>query len=682
MRIKLSIVLMLAIYLGSYSQNDGYLYEPVEAEMDSLRSAYKNADNDSLKMELSRKIAFYFHEKNTDTAIYFHHRQLELAQKLNLKIWEADALELLGFMSQHQGQYPQSMQYFQQSLQIAEDPSSEKDTYRSDLLSSKASPRAARLTVLAFIHIDRVAIFAVTRDYDKVVASLREAVRIAHIIEDHAIMSFGYGTLGDKFFEKNELDSAMLYQHKALLHADTANYPKYNGGIYSTIGMIYAKRGDFKNARKYYNKSVEESLLSGNHNAISGAYLQLAELFIEREQLDSSLFYLKKGLELSIEVNFPRYTLRAYRLLASIFAQTNYMDSAYYYQSKAIATSDGMLSEEKIIHLQNLLFSEQIRLEDLQEEKEKYQNKVRVRALISGFVLILVIAVLLYRNNRSRRKALNLVQRQRNDLQSTITELNNTQAQLIHSEKMASLGELTAGIAHEIQNPLNFVNNFSEVSVDLLDEMKDEVKEGNFEEVKEILEDLKQNLDKISQHGHRASTIVKGMLEHSRTGDGTKEATDINELADEYLRLAYHGLRAKDKTFNAAFSADLDDTLQNINIVPQDIGRVLLNMINNAFYAVSERSKAGIEGYAPTVSISTKRKDQQVEIRVKDNGTGIPKEVREKIFQPFFTTKPSGEGTGLGLSLAFDIITKGHDGELHLESAPGEGTEFIIVLPI
>ena len=267
-------------------------------------------------------------------------------------------------------------------------------------------------------------------------------------------------------------------------------------------------------------------------------------------------------------------------------------------------------------------------------------------------------------------------------LQKTLNELKLTQSQLIQSEKMASLGELTAGIAHEIQNPLNFVNNFSEVSNELIDEMNAELDNGGIDEVKAIAVDIKQNLAKINHHGKRASSIVKGMLDHSRTSNGIKVLTDINILADEYLRLSYHGLRAKDRSFNADFKTVLDPTIPKISIVPQDFGRVILNLINNAFYAVSKKGKEAPEGYHPSVTVLTKKLEGTIEIRVRDNGEGISKEIADKIFQPFFTTKPSGEGTGLGLSLAYDIVTKGHGGKLTVSSKKGIYTEFTIVLPL
>ena len=266
-------------------------------------------------------------------------------------------------------------------------------------------------------------------------------------------------------------------------------------------------------------------------------------------------------------------------------------------------------------------------------------------------------------------------------LTKSLEELKATQAQLIQSEKMASLGELTAGIAHEIQNPLNFVNNFSDVSTELVDEMNIEIDKGNLEDAKQIALDLKQNLEKINHHGKRAGDIVKGMLQHSRSSSGIKELTYINALADEYLRLAYHGLRAKDKSFNAAMKTDYDESIGLIKIIPQDIGRVILNLITNAFYVVTERKKLGVEGYEPVVTVSTKEFADRVEVYVKDNGTGIPQKVLDKIFQPFFTTKPTGQGTGLGLSLSYDIV-KAHGGELKVETKEGEGSEFVIQLPV
>jgi signal transduction histidine kinase len=271
--------------------------------------------------------------------------------------------------------------------------------------------------------------------------------------------------------------------------------------------------------------------------------------------------------------------------------------------------------------------------------------------------------------------------RQKEELQQALSDLKATQSQLIQSEKMASLGELTAGIAHEIQNPLNFVNNFSDLNQDLLDELKTELKTGNVEEAVAIADNIRSNEEKINHHGKRADGIVKGMLQHSRTSTGQKEPTDLNALADEYLRLAFHGWRAKDKSFNVTLDSDFDPAVGKIQIVPQEIGRVILNLLTNAFYAVNERKKSNEEGYQPIVRFRTKRQGNRVQISIGDNGLGIPASIVEKVFQPFFTTKPAGEGTGLGLSLCYDMITKGNGGELKLETKEGEGTTFTINLP-
>ena len=289
-----------------------------------------------------------------------------------------------------------------------------------------------------------------------------------------------------------------------------------------------------------------------------------------------------------------------------------------------------------------------------------------------------------YQKKRVLRTAREKAQRreleQAKEIEKAYSELKATQTQLIHSEKMASLGELTAGIAHEIQNPLNFVNNFSEVSRELIDEMKEEIKKKEFGEVDAIADDLKQNLEKITHHGKRADGIVKGMLQHSRVSDGKKEPADLNKLVDEYLRLAYHGMRARDKAFNVRMDTDLDDRVGEVNMVSQDIGRVLLNLLTNAFHAVKEKSEQPPDGYEPIVKVRTQKTTKGVRVEVSDNGNGIPESIRNKIFQPFFTTKPTGQGTGLGLSLSFDIA-KAHGGDLQVKSTEGEGTTFTIVLP-
>jgi two-component system, NtrC family, sensor kinase len=334
-------------------------------------------------------------------------------------------------------------------------------------------------------------------------------------------------------------------------------------------------------------------------------------------------------------------------------------------------------------------------------EKTLMQNFRLVEVACITWLVISFSLILLLRFDHLQKENTQLIQKQKTelevqvaertaDLKRSIEDLKSTQSQLIQAEKMASLGELTAGIAHEIQNPLNFVNNFSEVSNELIEELQEErnKEQGtrNEELQTELLNDIKQNLEKINHHGKRADAIVKGMLQHSRSSSGVKEPTDINALADEYLKLAYHGLRAKDKLFNAALKTDYDETIGNINIIPQDTGRVILNLITNAFYAVNEKTLSAVVTpttvkYEPSVSVSTKKVNGKVEISVKDNGNGIPQKVLDKIFQPFFTTKPTGQGTGLGLSLSYDII-KAHGGELKVNTKEGEFAEFVITLPL
>jgi signal transduction histidine kinase len=385
--------------------------------------------------------------------------------------------------------------------------------------------------------------------------------------------------------------------------------------------------------------------------------------------------YATEALQLAIELNQPYFISSSSDLLAGAWKMKGNADSAFAYLSTAKRLRDSLSADQnqKLTKFQNLNFEAQTQLEKEAQNSIDAKNKIRIIALIFGIALLSILAFVFYRNNLQKQKA-NKV------LQKTLTDLKSTQTLLIQSEKMASLGELTAGIAHEIQNPLNFVNNFSDVNTELIDELQEEVSNGNYEEIKTIANAIKENEQKINHHGKRAGDIVKGMLEHSRSSKGVKEPTDINALADEYLRLSYHGLRAKDKNFNAEIKTDFDESIGKINIIPQNIGRVFLNLFNNAFYAVNEQKIQNSISYNPTVSVKSEKCDGKVRITVRDNGKGIPQKIIDKIFQPFFTTKPTGEGTGLGLSLSYDII-KAHGGEIKVESKEGEGSEFVIQLP-
>jgi signal transduction histidine kinase len=362
-----------------------------------------------------------------------------------------------------------------------------------------------------------------------------------------------------------------------------------------------------------------------------------------------------------------------------LYEGSNEHEALRYYKIAA-AINDSLFNAEKVKQLQNFEFVEQQRKQQEVESKHAYTAKIKLYSLIAVLIVFLLLAIILYRNNVIKQKANLLLKQQKEEIQFTLTELKAAQSQLIQREKLASLGELTAAIAHEIQNPLNFVNNFSELNNEMVEEIKQELHAGKIKEAFLVADDIRDNNLKINHHGKRADAIVKGMLQHSRASTGKKEPTDINALADEYLRLSYHGLRAKDKDFNATIETAFDESIDKINIVPQDVGRVLLNLYNNAFYALHEKTKKLGDEYEPTVLVSTRNLNDKIEIKVKDNGMGISKSLVEKIFQPFFTTKPTGQGTGLGLSLAYDII-KAHGGELKVETKEDEGAEFIVSLP-
>jgi signal transduction histidine kinase len=455
------------------------------------------------------------------------------------------------------------------------------------------------------------------------------------------------------------------------------------------MGRFYAAEGKKQLAAEYYKKALVASKDQNYYlRGVVASNLLLADIYKQPGQRDSGLHYIKDALSTAQYLNAPDLLLRSYTALADYYKTANNNDSTVKYQSLIIKINNSLFNSKQAQQFQNIDFDEQQRQQQIEAAQSAYRIKLRMYLLIAGVVIFLFIAILLLRNNRHKQKAYALLtkqkletDKQKNKAEQTLNELKAMQAQLVQSEKMASLGELTAGIAHEIQNPLNFVNNFSEVNNELIEDMEQEIDKGNFKEVKTIANDIKENQQKITHHGKRADAIVKNMLQHSRSSEGKKEPTDINKLADEYFRLAYHGLRAKDNSFNATMKTDFDETIGNINIIPQDIGRVLLNLFTNAFYAVAEKKKQHPEGYEPAVSVITKKINDKVEISVRDNGNGIPQKVLDKIFQPFVTTKPTGQGTGLGLSMSYDII-KALGGEIKVETKEGEYAEFIITIPI
>ncbi len=689
--LKLLYLLMLPAFL--VAQNDNYLTDFTQNQADSLSLVLKNTTNDTLRMKISRDLGFHYLEIKKDTAIFYLKSQIELAKNLNLRLWAADGYALLTYVTTKKGDYIEAMNALLKGLKIAEDPESEKNIWYLSKFSSSNNPHQARLIVLASVHLQGGHLYRLTEKIEKEKSSFMKVLQLAEEINNPTFSHFGSHMLGGTYIKLNKLDSALVFEQNALKYSDLSGFKRYRGQIFEFIGNIYLKKKEYDTAKTYFYQGIKSNRKQNNQPFIANINVLMADLYRETGHADSSLIYGKKALDIFEDAAELPGKLSAYKTISATFKMQRKIDSAFYYQELAFATSDSLLDPSKINQFQNIGFDERLRVKALEKEKIEKANLVRTYAMLVGIAVVLLVAFLLYRNNRSRRKANELLQIQKAEIEiqkksaeRALTNLKATQTQLIQSEKMASLGELTAGIAHEIQNPLNFVNNFSDVSKELLEEMLEELKNGDMEEVGAIAKDVIQNLEKIVHHGQRADGIVKGMLQHSRTSSGEKELTDINQLVDEYLRLAYHGLRAKDKSFNANLETNYDDLVGKIDVIPQDIGRVVLNLITNAFYACNEKKKelekepSDLNGYQPTVSVITKKENNQLEIKITDNGNGIPKDIIDKIFQPFFTTKPTGEGTGLGLSMSYDIITKGHGGKLKVDTKEGEGTTFIIQL--
>ncbi|WP_372946801.1 ATP-binding protein [Mariniphaga sp.] len=531
--------------------------------------------------------------------------------------------------------------------------------------------------------------------YSKGIAILRES-------NDSIALASLILNAGEDFMNNQIYDTAYIYFKESGIIFEKLNYligKAYNIG---NIGMVYANTGESNLAEKNITEAIEILEEMEDYYPICVYLISLADIYIDKGDERAALNYAIKSLTLARQYGLKEQIRDANLKLSELYERSGDPAESYKYYKNYIIYRDSINNIKTVQSIANLrtdfeVSQKQIEVDLLNQQK---QNQRWLLITIAGILFsTFVLLYMFYRNIKNKQKANVLLQEQKKKVETTLTHLKATQAQLIQSEKMASLGELTAGIAHEIQNPLNFVNNFSEVNTELIDEALDENEKGNNPEVKSILNDLKENESKIIHHGKRAESIVKGMLLHSRGSSGHKEPVDINTLCDEYLRLSYHGFRAKDKSFNAEFKTDLDPNLSKINVVPQDIGRVLLNLINNAFYAVDKRAKelipqppeGGIQNaqtnYIPLVTVKTSSylppsggPRGACLISVKDNGPGIPPEIKDKIFQPFFTTKPTGQGTGLGLSLSYDIV-KAHGGELKVETKEGEGTVFTVLLP-
>jgi signal transduction histidine kinase len=642
--------------------------------IDSLKNELVLAKQDTLKVLILSDIGRAFQRIDLDSTIHYAEKALSVSKKAAYKSGRFNGD--LGHSFRWAGNFPKAFQYMFEGLRIA---TKERDIPLIGLLENSIAIVYSQLedNPNAIIH------------QKKAIEAFEEEGNDNSAINSTLNLGRGY--------RRNlQFDSAAICFQKVYKELDTFKNTSMHAFFFMEMGQLEFQKNNHERAFEFLRESMAISEMLDNKFFNAFANNAMAVFFKSLNQIDSSIHYAENAYLLSEQINDKYNLLEAADLLADLY-QSKGSEKANFYLNKVIQLNNELYGSKKVQELQKTLAAEQARQRLEEEVSLTREYKLKQYGFLAGLFFLVLVAFLLYRNNRLKHKDNLLLQKQKEEVEyqkhlaeDALSNLKSTQAQLIQSEKMASLGELTAGIAHEIQNPLNFVNNFSEVSEEMIKEIKDErlkTKDQRDEALEdEILSDIEQNLRKINHHGNRASSIVKGMLEHSRTSSGKKELIDINALADEYLRLAYHGLIAKEKSFNADFKTDFDSTLPKVEVVNQEMGRVLLNLINNAFQAVSEereqRKAIGDLDYKPLVSIKTQLiTNNQLQATITDNGSGIPDAIKDKIFQPFFTTKDTGKGTGLGLSLAYNIV-KAHGGEIQVESVEGEGSEFKIILPI
>ncbi len=628
--------------------------------IDSLFNSAEQSPNDTAALNgilnYSNGISFY----NPVKALAIDLRVVDIARKKNYLKTEEDALNSAAEDEHFLGNYAEALKLQFEALQLnrqSKDPAGEAQT----------------LSMIGILYNE-------LSEYRQALVYLKPADSIYQNLSGNFLGSFVLANMGDAYDSLHMADSAWYFIRESYDRFSDSSDPHLRSFVLGHMGTIYAQFGKYDSALFFYNSALVVSKEVGDELNSTMGLRKIADLYTNRGMYDSGIYYARRAFEAAQLIPSKLHMLRSSELLTTLYTKTNKPDSVLRYLLIAVSMKDSLYGPDKYHKLQALLLDEQQHQNLIRQQEQELRNRIKYILLIAALFIILLIAFLQLRANRLKQKANDLLRQQKIQIESTLAELRSTQAQLIQSEKMASLGELTAGIAHEIQNPLNFVNNFSDVNGELIEEMNKEIDKGNLDEVKLIANDITENEKKINHHGKRADAIVKGMLQHSRLGSGSKELTEINVLADEYLNLAYHGLRAREKSFNVTLVTDYDPSVGSINVVPQDIGRVLLNLYNNAFYAVSRKKDRQHEGYEPTVSVSTRKSDTKIEIRVRDNGDGIPQNIKDKIFQPFFTTKPTGQGTGLGLSLSYDII-KAHEGEVKVNAIEGEGAEFVVELP-
>lgn len=661
--------------------------------IDSLKHEIEITQNDTLKLVCLLRIAEAFDEPKPDSAYYYANQELRLARKLNIRLNEALALNGIAYALKNMGNYPASLQTYLSANEILMDASIEETMlptryYHYSGLKQPTTRPMIRTQILGFNQLGLGLLYETINNYNMALLYDLQAKRSFDEVGNANRSSFMNMILGRTYLALNKLDSALIFEKAAY---DISIQRNLDGGLPSillNLGRTYLEMGNRKLAAEYFRKAVKKSIQYEYLRGQIAADLLLYDVYQQQGKKDSSAYFVNEALRIARYQNAPDLLLRTYTALAAFYSSSGNSDSTVKYQSLIITIKDNLFGTKQAQQFQAIDMDYKQRQLEIEAAEKNYRDRLKIYGMLAGLAMLLVVAIILWRSNRHRQQAYLLLQKQKQEtdfqkekVERTLEELKSAQTLLIQSEKMASLGELTAGIAHEIQNPLNFVNNFSEVNKELLAEMKEEIEKGNFEEAKSLASNVISNQEKINQHGKRADGIVRGMLQHSRSSSGTKEPTDVNALAEEHLKLAYHAQRAKDKTFNVKLETDFDESIGKVNVAPQEIGRVILNLITNAFYAVSEKKKQSTAHYDPTVKLRTKRKNDHILISVIDNGNGIPSQVLDKIFQPFFTTKPTGQGTGLGLSLSYDIV-KAHGGELKVDTKKDEGSEFVVGLPV
>ncbi len=558
------------------------------------------------------------------------------------------------------------------------------------LKSIQTGEEAKDLNELALSWTNLAGLYTVLGDQPSSLIYYKKALEANKMLGNKILTSNLYNNIGERYRLLGNYPEAIKAYKQQLAFGN--NTPYLIELVESNLADVYVRSGDMPMAFKYGFHSLQLAKQINDTEGVAWIDGVLARAYNQVNKPDSGVYYGKAGLEAANKTGTIEFKRDNSEALTSAYALKKDFANAYKYHVLYISYRDSMSSAQVTNQTSVLLYNYNLAKKQAQITALNQDKKAQRNFLIGAAVMIAVIigtVIILLRNNRQKQKAnillskqKKIIEDQRDETNKALGDLQLTQRQLIQSEKMASLGELTAGIAHEIQNPLNFVNNFSEVNTELIDEMQQEISNGNLNEVTSLAASIRENQQKINQHGKRADFIVKGMLQHSRANTGEKQLINLNVLADEFLKLSFHGLRAKDKSFNADMATHFDPNLPKVNVVQQEVGRVLLNLFNNAFYAVNKKVKTLDGNYKPEVSVATTSENGNVIIKVKDNGIGIPESIKEKIMQPFFTTKASGEGTGLGLSLSYDMIVKGHGGTIQVNSVEGEGSLFVITLPI